>query len=340
MKLSSVLPVLSRSGLKFPLKLDKPMRICYTIYMKFTILLSILFDLLAKRKVTAAYLSDKHKISPRTVYRYIDILSLSVPVRIKRGRSGGIYIADNYKLPMGFMTLEEYDAAVEALVAAYTRFPEERFLAAHSKLSAQMKTEHRSLVLSGEIGNIIIDGGAFGDTRSFLDKFRLFEDCIRNLTLAEIEYSARTGEKTTRKIEPHVLVFKQNIWYLYAFCHKQRAFRLFHLGRIASAVKTEETFRKRPFKREDIPLNYGVTDKTVEACFEIDERAFADAQDWLGVENITAVSGKWIAEALLPDEDAIVKKIIGLGAGIKVLSPASLKERVVQAAEDILERYR
>ena len=78
----------------------------------------------------------------------------------------------------------------------------------------------------------------------------------------------------------------------------------------------------------------------MEACFEIDERAFADAQDWLGVENITAVSGKWIAEATLPDEDALVKKIVGLGAGIKVLSPVSLKERVVKAAEEILSRYR
>ena len=308
--------------------------------MKFTILLSILFDLLAKRKATASYLAEKHKISPRTVYRYIDVLSLSVPVRVKRGRNGGIYISDSYKLPMGFMTLEEYDAAIEALVATYTRFPEERFLAAHRKLSAQMKSENRALMLSGEIGNIIIDSSSWGDVRGFSEKFRLFEECIRSLTVAEIEYSARTGEKTMRKIEPHVLIFKQNIWYLYAFCHKQRAFRLFHMGRIASAVKTEEIFRKRPFKREDIPLQYGATNATVDVRFEIDERAFADAQDWLGVENITSEEGKWFAEVILPDDEALVKKILALGAGLKVLSPASLQEKVVSAAAEIVASYR
>ena len=58
--------------------------------MKFTILIDILFDLLAKRKLTASYLAEKHGISVRTVYRYIDHMSLTVPVYIKRGRNGGI----------------------------------------------------------------------------------------------------------------------------------------------------------------------------------------------------------------------------------------------------------
>ena len=83
--------------------------------MKFTILLEILFDLLAKRKVTASYFTEKHEISVRTVYRYIDQLSLCVPVYIKRGRNGGICISDNYKLPVGFMTKEEYESAIDAL---------------------------------------------------------------------------------------------------------------------------------------------------------------------------------------------------------------------------------
>ena len=64
--------------------------------MKFGILLSILFDLLIKRKITASYIAEKHEISPRTVYRYIDALSLAVPIYVKRGRDGGFCISDNY----------------------------------------------------------------------------------------------------------------------------------------------------------------------------------------------------------------------------------------------------
>ena len=105
--------------------------------MKFAILLDILFDLLLKRRVTATELAEKYEISTRTVYRYIDLLSMTVPVYVKQGRNGGICISDSYKLPMGFMTKDEYDAAMEALAAMYSQLPQERFLQAKRKLSAQ-----------------------------------------------------------------------------------------------------------------------------------------------------------------------------------------------------------
>ena len=308
--------------------------------MKYSILLEMLFDLLAKRKVTAAYFAEKFSVSQRTVYRYVDELSLCVPVHVKRGREGGVCISDSYKLPKGFMTEEEYAAAIEALTLSYSQLPEERFLAAKRKLSAQIKSESRDLALSGDVGAILIDGGTWGDTRLFSEKLKLFEECIKECAVLEIEYHARTGERSSRKIEPHVLVFKQGVWYTYAFCHKQRAFRLFRLGRVFSAVKTEERFHKRPFTREDIPLGFWTNEtKSVEARFEIAENAFADAQDWLGGENLKRIDGKWYADVTLPDDDTLVKKILGLGAGVAVLSPAALRDKVARAAKEIAKAY-
>ena len=308
--------------------------------MKFSILLDILFDLLIKRKATAAYFAEKHGVSTRTVYRYIDLLSITVPVYVKRGRDGGICISDSYKLPVGFMTKEEYDAAIEALAAMYSKLPQPRFLAASRKLSAQMKTESRELALSGDIGSILVDGGTWGDTHAFSEKLRLAEECIKERSVLEIEYHSRAGEKTWRRIEPHVLVCKQAVWYLYAFCHKQRAFRLFRLGRVFSAVKTGESFTRREVAREDIPLNFW-TDaaESVEARLLVSESAFADAQDWLGVENLRKVNEQWYADVTLPAGETLVKQILSLGAGVKVLSPASLRERVKAAAKEIAAAY-
>ena len=308
--------------------------------MKFYILISILFDRLAKRKVTANYLAEKYEISPRTVYRYVDLMSTVLPVYVKQGREGGIYISDNYKLPMGFMTKDEYEAAIEALSAMYSQLPQQRFLDAKRKLSAQVKSEIRDLTLSGEIGNILVDGGTWGDTHTFSEKVRLVEECIRDKIVLDIEYRSRMGEKTQRKIEPHVLVFKQSVWYVFAFCHKQRAFRLFRLGRIFAALKTDETFVKRPFAREDIPLNYWTNERTVTAVFDVDESAFADAQDWLGVENLQYKNGKWQAEVTLPDDDSLVQKIVSLGAGMKVVAPKELCQRVADYAEKVTALYR
>lgn len=307
--------------------------------MKFAILLAILFDLLARRKVTATYLADKHEISPRTVYRYVDLLSMTVPVYVKRGRNGGICISDNYKLPVGFMTVEEYESAIEALTAMYSQLPEERFLSVMRKLSAQMKSEARDLTLSGDLGTIVVDGGTWGDTRNFSEKIRIVQEALKNNEVLDVEYRSRVGEKTQRKIEPHVLVFKQGVWYVYAFCHKQRAFRLFRLGRIFSATKTGETFRKRQITRDEIPLNYWTSDKTVDARFIVHEKGFVDALDWLGVENLQQRNGKWYADVTLPDDESLVRKIVSLGDGIEVLEPSDLKDRVKKEAQSLLKLY-
>ena len=308
--------------------------------MKFAILLDILFDLLIKRKVTAPYLAEKHELSVRTVYRYIDLLSMTVPVYVKRGRDGGICISDSYKLPVGFMTKEEYDAAIEALTAMYAQLPQERFLSATRKLSAQMKTEARSLALSGNIGTILVDGGTWGDTHCFAERLKLAEECIQSRTVLEIEYHARTGEKTQRKIEPHVLVYKQSVWYLYAFCHRQRAFRLFRLGRIFSALKTDETFARRQVAREDIPLQFWTDEaQSIQATFAFSSDSLVSAQDWLGVENLRKNGDTWTACVSLPNDDTLVKQILALGAGVTVLSPVSLRERVKQTAQEIARAY-
>lgn len=308
--------------------------------MKYEIMLEILFDLLAKRKLTATYFASKYDISVRTVYRYVDVLSMCVPIQIQQGRGGGIYISDSYKLPMGFMTREEYDAAITALGIAYQQLPEERFEKARTKLSAQMKTEVRELTLSGTFGTVLVDGGTWGDTHNFSDKMRFFESAIKDCFVLDIEYNSRTGEHTKRKIEPHILVFKQGVWYVYAFCRKQRDFRLFRLGRIVSSVQTEEKFIRRPIKREDVPLNYWTDANSVDVVLEINEDGFADALDWLGAESLKDVgNGVWRAEVSLPYDEVLVKKIIGLGAGVQVIAPNDLRADVKKSVEKICALY-
>lgn len=308
--------------------------------MKYEILLNILFELLAKRKLTAAYLAEKHNVSARTIYRYVEILALCVPVQIQRGRNGGIFISDAYKLPVGFMTEEEYESAIEALSAMYSQLPEERFLKAKRKLSAQAKSEMRDLTLSGTVNTILVDSGTWGDTRRFSEKLRLVEGSIRDCSVMEIDYSSRLGEKSHRKIEPHVLVFKQSIWYVYAFCRKQRAFRLFRLGRIESAVLSGEKFIRRPFRREDIPLNYWTGESaSADVTLEVNEDAYADVRDWLGGENLRRTDGKWYADVRLPDDKVLIRKIAGFGDAVKVLAPEDVRRRVKETAQKIAALY-
>ena len=68
-------------------------------------MLKILTLLLSKRKITAREIAERYEISVRSVYRYLDELTIcGVPLNVARGRYGGITVADTYKLPAGYFT--------------------------------------------------------------------------------------------------------------------------------------------------------------------------------------------------------------------------------------------
>ena len=56
------------------------------------------------------------------------------------------------------------------------------------------------------------------------------------------------------------------------------------------------------------------------------------AEEWLGIENIVKQGENYFAEVTLPDDESLIGKILSMGAGVKVLSPVSLKQRIKQIA--------
>ena len=297
--------------------------------MNTEILLDILFEFLSKRKVTASHLAEKYDVSERTIYRYVEALSQKVPLVVKRGRSGGICLSDSYRLPVGFMSEEEYTAILDALQIAYKHDPTPRFTEARRKLNTQLKTERRNLSITGENNGFFVEECI----PTLTQKVQILHDCIQTEALAEVEYVTIDGEKIFSKIEPHAFLFKDGTWYLYAFCHVKRDFHLFAVGCLRSILKTDETFRKRPFQWQDIPLT-SQAKKQFTVRLEIADSALTKARNKVGIENVRKLRGKWIAEFPLPEEDA-AQAILSMGIGVKVLSPDSLREKVANLAKTI-----
>ncbi|MDE6441693.1 MAG: YafY family transcriptional regulator [Clostridia bacterium] len=299
-------------------------------------MIEILIMLLSGKKVSASQIADKYEVCVRSVYRYINELSLcGIPLEVTRGRYGGIRIADTYRLPAGFFTREEYSAMLNAINAMLSQVGDKNLSSAQEKLSIQQKTDKRELAVCG---NIIIDGGTWGGSQKFYEKMRICEQAVNQSKCLIIDYISRDGEHSKRVIDPHVLIFKQNIWYVYAFCHTKQTFRTFKIGRIKSASFTGASFEKHEFTKDDINLNFsGYSDKMIEVTFGIEKSSLADVEDWLGIDNIEPRGDGFIANLLLPDDGGLVDKILGFGGKVKVLEPQSLKERVKLAAKNICD---
>ena len=270
-------------------------------------MIEILILLLSGKTITASKIADRYEISVRSVYRYVDDLSLcGIPVYVTRGRYGGIKIADTYRLPSGFFTNGEYTATINALTAMLSQVSDKNLSTALEKLQIQQKSEKRELAVCG---NIIVDGGT---------------------------YISRDGEHSKRVVDPHTLIYKQGIWYVYAFCHTKQTFRTFKIGRIKSASFTGETFVKKAVSREETDLSFNYpAEKLVDVTFGIEKSSLADAEDWLGIDNIEPRGEGFIASLSLPDDEGLVNKILSYGGKVKVLEPQNLKERVIETARKI-----
>lgn len=304
--------------------------------MKYDVMIKILMKLLTRKKVTAKELSEQYEVSQRSIYRYLDDLTVSgVPVNIERGRYGGISIADTYRLPAGFLTSGEYISAINAINAMSHQINDPDLMSAKEKLESRYKSDKQN---SSVCGNVIVDGGTWGGSKVFSEKMKICEQAVNECKSLLIDYVSRGGEHSKRVIDAHVLVFKQSVWYVYAYCHTKQQFRTFKIGRIKSACFTGETFEKRAFRREDVDIDFKDAEKALtDVTLKISADSVADAEEWLGIDNLEPLGHDFIATVNLPDDKALVNQILSYGGAVEVLQPEKLKARVKEAARKIAE---
>lgn len=306
--------------------------------MKVQIMLRILFRLLRTRRASAAELARETEVSERSIHRYVEELIVAgVPIDIIRGRRGGICLPDTYRLPSNFFTKEEYAAAVNALSALYEQLPDAALKGALEKLTRQQKADARDLTLSGYI---LVDSSTWGDAAGTSETLKFLEDAAERRACIEISYIDREGAASRRVVEPHLLIYKQNIWYLYAWCRKRENFRLFRAGRIRGARDTGERFERRHFDRADLPLKFRFEDKElVNLRLSVDKAALPDVEEWLGMGCVRAEEGGIFAEAEVPGGEVLLSKLLALGSGVRVLSPSAVADALAERAAAVCALY-
>lgn len=84
--------------------------------MKQYLVFGIFLYISRRNKTTAKEIADTFEISPRTVYRYLDALSMAkVPVQTECGKNGGISIDSNFSLENFVLSQSEKNTLRHAL---------------------------------------------------------------------------------------------------------------------------------------------------------------------------------------------------------------------------------
>lgn len=308
--------------------------------MKFEIMMNILFEMMSKKIVSAKYLAQKYEVSVRTIYRYISALEMAgVPLYTTRGSAGGFSIIDTYRISSSFLTKTEFEQTINVISAILSGVPNKVLDSVLNKLKSTAKHEYSNYNLTA--GNLIIDAGPWGDAIGYKGKMSVVSQCIENQTLLEITYHDRNGIITKREIEPHIIIFKQGLWYAYAYCRLRQDFRFFKIGRIESAKVLSVNFSRREIVENDLTLDFWNNNTLAEMIeMEIDPKIVSDIEEWIGIENVKNDNGKFIARAKLPFDNGLISKIMSYGNNLKVIKPKELIYRIKNISKSILDSYK
>ena len=307
--------------------------------MKFEIMMGILIELLSKRCVSAKYLADKYEVSQRSIYRYVESLEgAGVPLYTIRGNNGGIAIVDTYKLSSTFLTTKEFQKTVETLSAITNSVPNKDLENVILKLKATIKKEYSGFDIKS--GNLIIDAGPWGDTIGYKNKLITINQAVESNKQLSIIYHDRNGTVSERVVDPHIIVFKQGLWYVYAYCHLRNEFRFFKTGRIESATILSTKFERQNIMQDDLPLDFWHENPlSIDVVMEVDKSVLSDVEEWLGIENVHNENNKNVVRAKLPFDGGLVSKIISYGNGIKVVAPLELKKEIINTIKKLKDIY-
>ena len=307
-------------------------------------LFEFVYILIDKKQVTAKEMACHFGVSTRTVYRWIDALSLSgVPVYSTRGNGGGISISEKYTLDKTMLSEDERLAIVSSVKAFNS-------LSGNSKsneMAGNKAVEKISRLAPSETNWLEVDFAPWSpEGNAVRELFALLRDSILKKHQVIFDYFSGNGKSEKRTVHPWKLIYKGQAWYLKGWCTIRKDVRFFKLSRIRNASETKRPATVTQENTAEKPL-HEKNQVSAPAAPLIKIKAKVSAEklpyllDTFMCSELTKYKdGTALATFTIPDADWIFEMLLSFGANLKIISPKSVREKVISLAEGIIKLYK
>ena len=158
----------------------------------------------------------------------------------------------------------------------------------------------------------------------------------------KLHYINDSGTQTVREIDPLKLVFKNQRWYLVAFCHYRETYRTFRVSRMREVALTDVVFDRSVYNLEAWTMTSYAHSKAVEVTLTLDARAAYRVEEEFFSDMVTPCNHKGrdaLAVRFSSELDAwIVNYILTYAEDLLVVAPSELRESVREKAQKILDQ--
>lgn len=300
--------------------------------MQISRLFKIVYLLQESKHLTAKDLAEHFEVSTRTILRDVDTLSeAGIPIYTTKGKGGGIFLLDNFILNKTTISKKEQDQILFALQSlSLTEQLEEKELL--SKLQAFFQNT--------KTGWIEVDFSRWGSEKSEKEGFGLIKEAILQHKVLSFAYTSSYGETLRRTVNPLRLVFKNNAWYLQAYCRLKEDYRTFKINRAFHMNMEDECFEAEEFEVPPIDIQSSDHFETLPIVLEFSRESAYRAYDNFNASQITRnENGSVTVKADMVYEPGIYDYFLSLGRGVKIISPSFAKEKLLQCIEEIKANY-
>jgi predicted DNA-binding transcriptional regulator YafY len=312
-------------------------------------LVSILLLMQVNRRITAGELAKRLEVSERTIHRDMEALGAAgVPVFAERGNGGGWSLMEAYKTNLTGLNHSEiqslfltkpsqllsdlglHQASEGALIKLLAALP------SMSRRDAEYARQR-----------IHIDTAGWRNSPENVSCLPVLQEAIWQERKVQFLYERAGCEASERLADPLGLVAKGSVWYLVAAV--EGAARTYRVSRISDARAMEE-----PAQR---PADFDLAAYWQQSAAEFQAslpRFYATIRIGPGVSRWMNYLGRasrversdppdadgWTTLTMRFDvEEEACQFALSLSAHAEVLEPASLREKVIAAAQGLLERY-
>lgn len=303
-------------------------------------LFEFVYILIDKKQVTAKEMGERFGVSTRTIYRWMEALSLSgVPVYSLKGRGGGIAISEKFAMDNTVLSEDERLAIVSS-VKALENLSGKNGAAITPERKAADKL---SRLVTSDTDWLEVDFAPWSPEGSDVrNLFGILRDSILKKRQITFDYFTGDGRIEKRIVHPWKLVFRGQAWYLYGWCTFRKAERFFKLTRMRNLVMTSRNANisrsVNPQRSAGIPeysasliqIKAKITKEKISYLMDsfICSQIKAQKNGFINV-TFTAPNTPWLCEILL-----------SFGAQIKITSPARVKNKIAEMAGNISELYK
>jgi predicted DNA-binding transcriptional regulator YafY len=291
-------------------------------------LFEMVYLLLNKESITAREFAAHFEVSPRTIYRDVELLSSAgIPIYMTKGKGGGISLLSDFVLNKAMLTDREKSDILSALHAVEAVSLEQANTAVQ-KLSSLFGNT------SGDWVEVDFSGWANADEEAKL--FTMLKAAIIEQKRVAFHYHSSAGS-TQRAVEPMKLCFKGQSWYLYAYCTVREDYRFFKLRRIRKLELLNEHFeRKAPSKifTHSKVFQEDLTTITLKLSKEMAYRVYDEFSQYEVLSD-----GSFCAKLTMPRGEDVYHYVATFGEHCEILGPEDIRLQAKDKLQKTLAQY-